>query len=67
LESVLEQNGDFAEIKDVISRYDTLAATNSELMERSRVAQEKTEELRQSLLSSSKELFDNIGAKQHFA
>ncbi|KAI8903214.1 hypothetical protein EDD86DRAFT_233305 [Gorgonomyces haynaldii] len=46
LESVLEHSQDFDEIKDIISRYDTLAASNQELLERSRHAQEKTHLLR---------------------
>lgn len=30
-------------MKDILSRYDTLAATNAELLERSREAQERAE------------------------
>ncbi|KAJ3414084.1 Cilia- and flagella-associated protein 73 [Chytridiales sp. JEL 0842] len=43
LESVLESVEDFGEVKDILSRYDTLAATNQELLERAREAQEKSE------------------------
>ena len=43
LESVLESVEEFGEVKDIIARFDTLAATNAELMERAREAQEKTE------------------------
>lgn len=53
LESVLENGDDFSEIKDLISRHDTLAATNAELVERLKTAQEKTEEFRTHFISSS--------------
>ncbi|KXS11341.1 hypothetical protein M427DRAFT_115025 [Gonapodya prolifera JEL478] len=46
LESILETTDEFGEIKDVIARFDTLAATNAELVERARVAQEKNEAVR---------------------
>ncbi|KAI8919546.1 hypothetical protein BC831DRAFT_481471 [Entophlyctis helioformis] len=55
LEGVLESGDEFAEIKDIISRYDTLSATNGELIERARNAQEKTEKDRQAFLASSEE------------
>ena len=48
LESLLENNSEYVEVKDIISRFDTLAATNAELLDRSRIAQEKTESDRQS-------------------
>ncbi|KAJ1525593.1 Cilia- and flagella-associated protein 73 [Nowakowskiella sp. JEL0078] len=43
LESVLENTDEFGETKDILSRYDTLAATNLELIDRAREAQERTE------------------------
>ncbi|KAL2912077.1 hypothetical protein HK105_208429 [Polyrhizophydium stewartii] len=55
LEGVLESGDEFAEIKDIISRYDTLSATNAELIERARNAQERTEKDRQAFLASSEE------------
>ena len=55
LEGVLENSEDFAEIKDIIMRYDTLAAANAELLERSRMAQEKTEKLRMQLMATTEE------------
>lgn len=48
LESLLENNSEYVEVKDIISRFDTLSATNSELLDRSRSAQERTEQDRQS-------------------
>lgn len=50
---VLEGGSEFAEIRDIISRYDTLAATNAELVERARTAQEKTEMARIKYLAST--------------
>eukprot|EP00842_Homolaphlyctis_polyrhiza_P004954 jgi/Hompol1/545/HPOL_004240-RA len=55
LEGVLESGDEFAEIKDIISRFDTLSATNAELIERARNAQERTERDRQAFLASSEE------------
>ncbi|KAH9249159.1 hypothetical protein BASA81_013118 [Batrachochytrium salamandrivorans] len=55
LESVLASGNDFSEIKDIISRFDTLSATYVELVERARTAQERTEKDRQAFLSSSEE------------
>ncbi|KAJ3342484.1 Cilia- and flagella-associated protein 73 [Gonapodya sp. JEL0774] len=46
LESILETTDEFGEIKDIIARYDTLSATNLELLERARMAQERNEKLR---------------------
>ena len=43
---------EFGEVKDIIARFDTLAATNHELIERSRLAQEKTEQDRLSFNKS---------------
>ncbi|ORZ30915.1 hypothetical protein BCR44DRAFT_1443682 [Catenaria anguillulae PL171] len=43
LESILEISEGFSEIRDLLSRHDTLAATNTELTERLRVAQERNE------------------------
>ncbi|KAL7750593.1 hypothetical protein RI367_003935 [Sorochytrium milnesiophthora] len=43
LESVLETSDGFSEVKDLLARYDTLSATNAELLERSRIVQEKNE------------------------
>lgn len=61
LESVLETVGEFGEIKDLISRYDTLSATNGELIERARTAQEKTESSRLVYVQSSE-----VSCKQVF-
>lgn len=55
LESVIESVGDFGEVKDLISRYDTLSATNQELVERARQAQEQTEKDRVAFLLSTEE------------
>ncbi|KAI9219651.1 coiled-coil domain-containing protein 42 [Blastocladiella britannica] len=43
LESVIEAAEGFPEIRDLLARYDTLAATNGELLERARDAQDRTE------------------------
>ncbi|KAI9203153.1 uncharacterized protein BJ171DRAFT_425735 [Polychytrium aggregatum] len=43
LESVLENTDDFGEVKDILARFDTLCATNGELIDRAREAQERTE------------------------
>ncbi|KAJ1560222.1 Cilia- and flagella-associated protein 73, partial [Cladochytrium tenue] len=43
LESILETADEFGEVKDILSRFDTLSATNQELLGRARDAQEKTE------------------------
>lgn len=64
LESVLEHGEEFSEIKDLITRYDTLAATNAELVERALMAQEKTEEFRQHFANSSEVRLSNLGTKQ---
>lgn len=55
LESVVESAGHFGEVKDLIARYDTLFATNNELLERARDAQERTEQYRNSFILSSEE------------
>ncbi|KAJ3048948.1 Cilia- and flagella-associated protein 73 [Rhizophlyctis rosea] len=55
LESVLESVEEFGEVKDIIARFDTLAATNAELMERAREAQEKTERDRVVFLHETEE------------
>jgi predicted RNase H-like nuclease (RuvC/YqgF family) len=55
LESVVESGGDFGEVKDLIARYDTLSATNTELLDRARDAQERTEKDRNSFLLSTEE------------
>lgn len=47
MEGVLGGTGEeFGEIKDIIARFDTLEATNKELIDRARMAQDKTEEER---------------------
>ena len=51
LESILENVQDFGEVKDIISRFDTLSATNQELLDRSKKAQEKTEKDRAEYLA----------------
>ncbi|KAJ3073259.1 Cilia- and flagella-associated protein 73, partial [Quaeritorhiza haematococci] len=55
LESTVEAVEEFSEIKDLLARYDTLAATNAELLERARVAQERMEFDRQIFLHSTEE------------
>ncbi|KAJ3221289.1 Cilia- and flagella-associated protein 73 [Clydaea vesicula] len=60
LESVIETVGEYGEVKDLIARYDTLAATNSELVERARNAQEKTERDRLNFIQSSEEKNNTI-------
>jgi predicted RNase H-like nuclease (RuvC/YqgF family) len=55
MESVLESVEDFGEVKDIISRFDTLAATNQELLDRAREAQEKTEKDRIHFLTTTEE------------
>ncbi|TPX59501.1 hypothetical protein PhCBS80983_g02426 [Powellomyces hirtus] len=55
LEAVLENVEEFGEVKDIIGRFDTLAATNKELLERSREAQERTERDRAGFLHSTEE------------
>lgn len=40
---MLEMNTEFVEVKDIVSRYETLKATNAELIKRAREAQEETE------------------------
>ncbi|KAJ3191374.1 Cilia- and flagella-associated protein 73 [Irineochytrium annulatum] len=55
LEMVLESVEEFGEVKDIIARYDTLSATNAELLERAREAQERTEKDRLSFVTSTEE------------
>ncbi|KAI9364973.1 coiled-coil domain-containing protein 42 [Zopfochytrium polystomum] len=43
LESILEAADEFGEVKDLLARHDTLAATNQELLARAKEAQERTE------------------------
>jgi hypothetical protein len=53
MESILALGTEeFGEIKDIIARFDTLAATNNELIERSRLAQERTESDRMAFTKS---------------
>lgn len=52
LEALLESPSDFVEVKDIIARYDTLAATNGELIERARQAQDKMEQDRLAFLAA---------------
>lgn len=65
----MESAGDFGEVKDLIARYATLSATNAELLERARDAQERTERDRNSFLLSTEEKnntllnYNNIIAK----
>ncbi|KAJ3125373.1 Cilia- and flagella-associated protein 73 [Nowakowskiella sp. JEL0407] len=60
LESVLESTDEFGETKDILSRYDTLAATNIELIERARDAQERTERDRIAFTQSTEEKNNRI-------
>ncbi|KAI8901657.1 hypothetical protein BC833DRAFT_576763 [Globomyces pollinis-pini] len=55
LEGLLENSDEFDEVKDITLRYDTLAATNAELLERSRSVQEKTENDHKAFLANSEE------------
>ncbi|KNC98287.1 uncharacterized protein SPPG_09394 [Spizellomyces punctatus DAOM BR117] len=55
LESVLENVEEFGEVKDIIGRFDTLAATNAELLDRAREAQDRTEKDRMAFLHSTEE------------
>lgn len=43
---------EFGEVKDILARFDTLSATNHELIDRARLAQEKTEEDRANFVKS---------------
>ena len=54
LEAIIALGGgeEFGEVKDIIARFDTLAATNHELIDRSRLAQEKTEQDRAAFTKS---------------
>ncbi|KAJ3262259.1 Cilia- and flagella-associated protein 73 [Boothiomyces macroporosus] len=63
--SLLEGNNEFVEVKDIISRYDTLSETNHELIERARAAQEKTEQDRLAFIAASEVLSSNPGKKQY--
>ncbi|KAJ3017384.1 UNVERIFIED_CONTAM: Cilia- and flagella-associated protein 73 [Siphonaria sp. JEL0065] len=53
LESVLETTEQFGEVKDIISRFDTLAATIQELIDHVREAQDRTERDRATLINST--------------
>ncbi|KAJ3107718.1 Cilia- and flagella-associated protein 73 [Phlyctochytrium planicorne] len=55
LEAVLETVEEFGEVKDIIARFDTLAATNSELIERAKEAQDKTERDRLAFVTGTEE------------
>ncbi|KAJ3199347.1 Cilia- and flagella-associated protein 73 [Dinochytrium kinnereticum] len=55
LEAVLETVEEFGEVKDIISRYDTLSATNAELIDRAREAQERTERDRLAFVTGTEE------------
>ncbi|KAJ3394431.1 Cilia- and flagella-associated protein 73 [Entophlyctis sp. JEL0112] len=55
LESVLESTEEFGEIKDIIARFDTLAATNQELIDRARESQDRIERDRAMLINSTEE------------
>ncbi|KAJ3115343.1 Cilia- and flagella-associated protein 73 [Phlyctochytrium bullatum] len=55
LEAVLESVEEFGEVKDIIARFDTLSATNAELIERAREAQEKTERDRLAFVTGTEE------------
>ncbi|KAJ3299595.1 Cilia- and flagella-associated protein 73 [Borealophlyctis nickersoniae] len=59
MESVLETVEEFGEVKDIIGRFDTLAATNGELIERSRNASDKTERDRLTFMHSTE-----VGARE---
>ncbi|KAJ3189118.1 Cilia- and flagella-associated protein 73 [Gaertneriomyces sp. JEL0708] len=55
MESVLESVEEFGETKDILARYDTLAATNQELLQRAREAQDKTESDRLAFMHATEE------------
>ncbi|KAI8826009.1 uncharacterized protein EV422DRAFT_491734 [Fimicolochytrium jonesii] len=55
LELLLETVEEFSEVKDIIARFDTLAATNSALLDRAREAQERTERDRSGFVHSTEE------------
>jgi hypothetical protein len=55
LESILEIAEGFGEIRDLLSRFDTLSATNAELQERSHLAQDKHEAERVAFVSRTEE------------
>jgi hypothetical protein len=65
LENILESTTEYLEIRDILSRYDTLAATNAELIDRARIAQEKTEADRMAFLVATEVSLCNTGKKQH--
>lgn len=71
LESMLELNEEYVEVKDIVARYDTLRATNAELIKRAQQAQEQTEENKQEFaafleLQNNKHLnFNNQIARKH--
>lgn len=60
LENVLEKSEEFGELKDIISRFDTLSATNHELLVRSREAQDLTERSRLEFARSIEEKNNRI-------
>ncbi|KAI9095857.1 hypothetical protein DFS34DRAFT_581995 [Phlyctochytrium arcticum] len=60
LEAVLENVEEFGEVKDIIGRFDTLAATNAELLERAREASDRTEHDRMSFIHSTEEKNNTI-------
>lgn len=55
LESLVD-NSQFIEIKDILTRYDTLAASNAELLSRSTASQDSIEKCKQELSESSEVL-----------
>ncbi|KAI9176031.1 hypothetical protein H9P43_006395 [Blastocladiella emersonii ATCC 22665] len=55
LESILEVAEGFSEIRDLLSRFDTLSMTNAELVDRARVAQDRNEAERQAFQARGEE------------
>jgi seryl-tRNA synthetase len=55
LETLLETNQEYIEVKDIIARYDTLRTTNTELIARSQKAQDQIEKTKQDFAIKSKQ------------
>jgi DNA primase large subunit len=59
LEGLLEGSNEFADVKDIISRFDTLHAANQELLVRAQTAQEKIESDRISFTNNTQVFITN--------
>ena len=61
LEAVVEHSGsEFSEVKDVISRFDTLTLTNTDLIDRSKAVLERNENQRTVFVATTEEMNNNI-------